>query len=141
MALGAYNIMKNLFRYTVVISTVLFVMLWLLPYFDYLWLSEEQLNLALADGYGSYIPNHPLIYWSLFVAWFTISVGLFFFVTVARTAFFALLVITVLADFFWGFRVLPPISASISVIVTLSDGAILTMAYFTSVSNYFVKDT
>jgi len=47
-------------------------------------------------------------------------------------------VVTVVAGFFGGFVVLDPVSASIGNIITLSDGAIIAMAYLTSVSNKFV---
>lgn len=133
--------MRNLFRYVVAISTILFVVLWILPYFHYLWLTEEELNLAAAQGYGSYIPGHPLIYWGLFAAWLAVSIGLFFFVAIARTAFVFLLVATAVANFFWGFWVMPPFSAGISGLVAVADGAIVTMIYLTSVSNHFVKRT
>ncbi|WP_074870823.1 hypothetical protein [Atopomonas hussainii] len=133
--------MKSIFRYIVAISTALFVVLWLLPFFDYLWLSPDELNLASADGFGSYIPSHIAIYWGLFIAWFINSIGLFFFSRIARTSFLILLVATTIASFFSGFSVMTPLSAGISSIVMLSDGAIITMAYLTSVSKYFVEST
>lgn len=133
--------MKNLFRYIVAISTLLFLILWLLPFFDYLWLSEEELSLLAATGYGSYIPNHPVIFWGLFVSWVAASLGLFFFIPFARTAFLVLVVVSSIANFFWGFRVDTPLSIGIAGLVALSDGAIIAMAYLTSVSSYFEKST
>jgi hypothetical protein len=133
--------MKSLFRYIVAISTALFVVLWLLPFFDYMWLSPDELDLAAAAGFGSYIPSHIAIYWSLFIAWLIISIGLFFFSRIARTSFVILLVATTIAGFFSGFSVLTPLSAGISGIVILSDGVIITMAYLTSVSKYFSEST
>ena len=131
--------MERLFRYIVAISTVSFLVLWLIPYFDYLWLSQEELRLVSVDTYGSYIPNHPLIYWGLFVIWLALSLGLFFYVRAARIGFFIMIIIAVLASFFWGFRVYLPIEVVLSMIVTLSDGAILVMAYLTSVSRKFER--
>ncbi len=96
--------MEKLFRYIVVISTVLFVVFWLLPYFDYLWLTEDELQLVSVDTYGSYIPNHPLIYCGLFAVWLALSIGLFFYVNVARTGFFVMTIFVTLANFFWGER-------------------------------------
>jgi hypothetical protein len=139
--LGALQNMKSLFRYIVAISTALFVVLWLLPFFDYLWLSPDELDLAAAAGFGSYIPSHIAIYWSLFIAWLATSIGLFFFFPIARTSFLILLVVTAIASFFSGFSVMTPLSAGISGIVILSDGIIITMAYFTSVSKHFMEST
>ena len=79
--------MDKIFRWIIVISTLLFIIAWLLPYYDYLWLSDEQLDLLSYDGSGSSIPSSPLIYWGWFFTWLTISVCLFFFVPIARKVF------------------------------------------------------
>lgn len=129
--------MERLFRYIVVISTLLFAIIYILPFYDYLWLNDEQLYLAAFDAWGSVIPNNIYVYWSLFFIWLAISVGLFFFIPIARTAFVIMLVATTIASLFWGFLVLPPISATLFNIVAMSDGAILVMLYLTSVSRRF----
>jgi hypothetical protein len=133
--------MIKLFRYVVVISTILMVVYWLLPFVDHLWLKEEELNLAGYDGWGASIPNNPIIYWGLFTIWLTISVSLFFLVPIARSAFVAMQVITLTASFFWGFMVLPPISATVGNIVAVSDGVLLAMLFLTSVGKEFEKST
>ena len=133
--------MKAIFRNLVAISTALFVFLWLVPFFDYHWLNEEELTILSASGYGSLIPESQLLYWFLFVAWIVISIGLWLFIDVARTAYLYLLVATSVASFFWGFNIFTPYENGIQNIVTLSDGAILVMAYFTSINNEFSNDS
>ena len=129
----------KLFRRLVVISTILFVILWMMPYVDYNWLSKDEARLANSDGYGSYIPKTPVIYLANFIVWLMLSVGLFFYMPIARTGFLVCIVVSLVADFFWGFKVYAPYEVALSGIVTLSDGAILVMAYLTSVSDKFEK--
>ena len=133
--------MATLFRYLVVISSVLFVAYWSLPYVDYNWLTEEELRLIGADGYGSIFPISLFIYWSMFVIWLTLSIGLFFYVRIARTGFLVFIIVSTCASFFWGFRVLAPYEIVIGNIIGFSDGAILAMAYFTSVDSKFSNES
>ena len=133
--------MIKLFRYIVVISTILMVVYWMLPFVDYLWLTGEELKLARYDGWGASIPNHPLIYWGVFTIWLAISVGLFFLVPIARPAFLIMQVATIVASLFWGFMVLPTVSATVGNIVAVSDGVLLAMLFLTSVGKEFEKST
>jgi hypothetical protein len=129
--------MVRLFRALVLISTVLFVVIGIMPFLNHLWLTPDQLHVLSYDGAGSLIPAHPMLYWGQLVLWTAISIGLFFFLSVARTAFLVLNVITIVATFFWGFRIIPPEAAGLGGIVQMADGAILMMAYFTSVAERF----
>lgn len=131
--------MRRLFRWLVAISTGLFVLTWLLPFFDYHWLNAEELDILSWSGYGTILPSNDVIYWVLFIAWLIISVGLWFFISIARKAFLFLIIATSIASFFWGFNIHTPIENGIRNIVLMTDGAILVMAYFTSISNEFSK--
>lgn len=131
--------MENIFRIIIASSTILFIILCFLPYFDYFWLSDEELQILSYDGWGSELPNNLFFIWGLFLTWISISIGLFFFVPIARTAFLILLVFSVILTFFWGIRIHTPLSVLLSGIISMSDGAILIMLYFTSVSSKFSK--
>ncbi|MCW8826205.1 MAG: hypothetical protein OQK78_07250, partial [Gammaproteobacteria bacterium] len=126
--------MEKLFRYIVVISTVLFVFLHILPFIDHMWLTEKELDLAAYDAWGANLPTNIYFYWGNLSVWVTIFIGLFFYIPVSRTAFVIMLVLTSIASFFYGFSVLPAISATVGNIVTMTDGALLVMLYLTSVS-------
>lgn len=117
------------------------VVYWLLPIVDHLWLTEEELNLARYDSWGASIPSHPIIYWGFFTIWLVISLGLFFLIPIARTAFLVMQVVTIVASFFWGFMVLPPISATVGNVVAVSDGVLLAMLFLTSVGREFETST
>jgi len=131
--------MGKLFRYIIVFSTTLVVIFWVLPFVDYLWLNEEQLEFARYDTWGSSLPSNAIIYWGLLSIWLLIALGLFLFVPIARTAFVVMQLITIFASFFWGFLVLPPVSVVISNMIGLSDGVILAMLFLTSISKKFEK--
>jgi len=133
--------MNKLFRYIVAISTVLFIVTWFLPYYDYMWLTEEELNLANANMANSYIPNTATFFWVQSIIWVAVSIGLFLYIPIARTAFLILMVLSFIAVFFSGFYVMPPLQAGINSIIGLSDGVILSMAYLTSVAKCFEKNT
>ncbi len=129
--------MEKPFRFLVATSVLLVVAYWLLPYVDAAWLPEDELKLLQADGYKSLIPRHPLVYWGLFSAWIFLSIGLLFFMKIARTAYFGLLVLMSLADPFFGYLVLSPIEAMLNNILAVAHGAILAIAYLTSVDARF----
>jgi len=133
--------MNKLFRYIVAISTLLFIVSWFLPYYDYMWLTEEELNLANANMVNSYIPNTATFFWVQSIIWVVISIGLFLFIPIARTAFLILMALSIIAVFFSGFYVMPPFQGGINTIIGLCDGVILTMAYLTSVAKCFEKNT
>lgn len=131
--------MERLFKAIVAGSTVLFVIFWLLPFIDSLWLTDPEIRLLRADSLGSVIPNSPFIYWGMFSLWLLLSVGLFLYVRAARTGFLVMLILVSVANLFWGFRVFSPLGITLSYIITLCDGAIVTMAYLTSINEKFSK--
>ena len=131
--------MDKIFRTIVVTSAILFLIVTLLPFIDYLWLTNDQLELLAYDGWDSIIPNNQFIYWLLTIIWLIISVGLFFFIRIARTAFLIMQITVFIASFFWGIRISSPEVTAINGLIAISDGAILVMAYLTSVARCFEK--
>jgi hypothetical protein len=129
--------MEKLFRYFVATSILLTIAYWLIPYVDISWLPEDELRLLQADGYKALIPRHPAIYWGLFFVWIFTLIGLLFFKKIARTAYFGLFVLMTLAEPFFGYLVLSPIEAMIDNILAVAQGAILAMAYLTTVGARF----
>ena len=66
-----------------------------------------------------------------------VSIGLLVRVKILRCVYFIGLIVFGIAGFFWGFSVLSPIEAGIGNILSVLDGIIISMAYFTSVANSF----
>ncbi len=131
--------MEKLFRLLVVSSIVILVVMWTIPYIDYMWLSEDELKLLDANGYGAYIPNGPLVYWGLFVVWLLLSIGLFFYSNMARIVFFVLIITTSMMEFFWGVRVFMSYEIMLNNTIAMLDGAIIAIMYLTSVRNKFIE--
>ncbi len=136
--------MINLYRYLIVISVLLYVIFWLLPYFDYIWLNQEELSLASYNNFSSYI-NHGImksLSWVVFFVWMFIYLGLFFFIKIARSLFFMILIVeNTIFNLLFGFSILPPISSFIGSFLGTIDGFVLAILYLTSVNKKFEKTT
>lgn len=128
---------ERLFRVLVVISTLLTVILYLLPVGDHLWLTDEQLAVASWSGWGAKVPDGEIIYWTWFSIWMTTNLGLYFYKHIARTAFAILLPFSALYQLFDGIQVLPPIDSAVASLVGTIDGVLLAIAYLTGVSRRF----
>ena len=129
--------MEKLFRYLVVCTTLLYILYWCLPYFDYHWMSNEEIDLANYNTWGAILPNHLIIHWGIFISWVLVSIGLFFFIPIARILFVIMQVTTTVLSLFMGYLILPPFNAALAEVVVLLDGVILAMLYLTSVSTKF----
>lgn len=129
--------MDKLFNSIVLVALATTVIFWVIPVIDHLWLSEQELRLLSVSGWQSILPNNQFTYWSMLTLWIVVSVGLIMRIRIFRTIYLISLVTTIIANFLWGYLVLSPIEASISNILGILDGVILTMAYFTSVGTTF----
>jgi len=133
--------MESVFRYLVVIAAVLSTIFWAMPYFDYMWFSNEQLYLLDQNGLGATIPGSEVTYWGTLFVWLILSVGLFYFNRFARVSFIAFYALSLVLGLFYGVQVLTPYESTISTLIGLADGAIITMAYLTSISGKFENDS
>jgi hypothetical protein len=73
----------------------------------------------------------------VFIAWLVLSVGLLLYIRIARTSFLVFIVAFGIANFFWGFKVFAPYEVAVGNFIGLFQGAILALAYLTSVSDKF----
>ncbi|WP_445358550.1 hypothetical protein [Microbulbifer sp. ANSA005] len=133
--------MGSLFRILVVAGALLAIVFWSMPFIDYMWLSNDELQILDLGGFGSKLPQSEAYYWFTLLLWLVISAGLYFYKKNARTAFVVCLIVFTFAGLFAGLfdgiMVLSPIEAALSSIITLSDGAIIAIMYFTSVNAKF----
>jgi len=110
-----------------------------MPYYDYLWLSQYEIDFLSNNGAEAVVVM-PEIVWHLFMlSWVASSIGLFFFINFARKAFIALVIFTALLNPFLGWQVFSPFDAAVVSILNMIDGALIVMAYFTSISVNFNK--
>ena len=129
--------MGRIFNTLVLVALALTVVFWVIPKIDYLWLNEVELNLLKSNGQNSILPNTPIIYWSILGLWIFISIGLLKRVKYFRAIYVVILIATCIASFLWGYVVLSPLEAGIVNLLGMLDGAILTLAFFTSVGKSF----
>jgi hypothetical protein len=125
------------YRALLIVSTIGFLILWFLPYTNYSNSSEYELSLLSGNSYESILPNNDLIYWSLFAIWMILSIGLYFYKKIARALFLIMIIVTSLANFFWGYRVFTPLEAGLVNAISISDGAILVLVYFSALNSRF----
>lgn len=129
--------MIAIFRLLVVIQALITAVYWLLPYFDYHWLSVEELLVLEGSGTGAVFIASSFFAWATFAVWMALSLGLYFFARFAREAF----VVFYLANFslalFMGIQVLTPLEQVVLGILQVGDGMLIAVAYFTSVSQKF----
>jgi hypothetical protein len=129
--------MESIYRILVVGGALLAIVFWSMPFIDYMWYSNEELQILYLGGFGSKLPASQIYYWGTLILWLAISVGLFFYNKIARTAFVVSLIYFLVVGLFDGILVLSPIEAALSQIITLSDGALLVIMYLTSINAKF----
>ncbi len=129
--------MESIYRILVVGGALLAIVFWSMPFIDYMWYSNEELQILDLGGFGSKLPASQIYYWGTLILWLAISVGLFFYNKIARTAFVVSLIYFLVVGLFDGILVLSPIEAALSQIITLSDGALLVIMYLTSINAKF----
>ena len=128
--------MNKFFRILVLISICAYSIYMLLPYFWHLIHSDEIIGILELNGYKEYF-NFYYILNIIFALTIVASFGLLFYKKWARTLFSGLILITIILVPFTGFSVATGFESSLGMVNTLSNGAILYMAYFSSVSNDF----
>ena len=131
--------MNKFFKNLVLVCIVTTVIFNILPYFWHLIHPEETLNLLLINGFKEYI-NFYYINNALAVINILALIGLLFFKKWSRTLFFTVTCISILLGPFQGFSITAGYETSIGYISVLCEGAILYMAYFSSVASEFNKN-
>lgn len=133
--------MESIFRPIVLFSIVITIIFWFMPYFDFIWLSEPEIDLLVQSGLGSKLPYSDLYYWGTLFVWLVISFGLYFYVRLAKYAFIAFYVLSILITPLNGIHVFTGFEMLLSSLLGLTDGIILAMLLFTSVGTRFAKNS
>jgi hypothetical protein len=129
--------MNRIFRIIIVISLAILCLKWILPFFDYLWLDQTDLDLLNWSGHKSMITISPLIYWIMFAIWILLSLGMFFYNKLARTLFVAYLVVSFMLIPVFGYSVQSPLYLFLSGAESMLDGALIAIAFLTTVDSKF----
>lgn len=133
--------MESIFRNLVLITIPLTVAGWVMPYIDYLWLSQNQMDLLNQSGFDAVIPANDFIYWFTLLVWVAVSLGLYFYVKIAKPMFFIIWAASLVLTLFYGTQVTTPFENIIFSLLTLADGIIIAMLLFTSIGEKFAKNS
>jgi len=129
--------MTNLFRASLVTSVIIFVFYYWMPSFGMY--SGEFAELRQWDGWDAALPPLPTLNVALFVASVVVPILMYFFIPWSRAAFLLLAVCYCLLSLGWGVRISAPLENFLTQVVAMLNGAILAMAYFSPISDRFVK--
>ena len=124
-----------MFRYLVLGNAALFILYVVLPMLGIIELEQQEYDLLSYSGYGGSIPE--IVGWVQLILWLVSAVGLYLFQNWARTLFLVLIVFDAFSIFLGGYVVLMPLEAFMANLIAIADGAILVLAYFTTVSKEF----
>ena len=129
--------MNNIFR-LLVISAMLFYVLWFCaPYLDSYIKDPNVQDLLLWHGYGAIIKPTDIEAYVWLLVYGLLSIGLVYFKAWARTAFLVVTVLAVTLILASGMTIHTVYEQILLQIVTLLDGAIIAMAYFSKLKDEF----
>ena len=134
--------MLILFRSLILISLISYVIYWTLPFYDYQWMNDIELDALNYHGYNSIIPSSNIINmipWTIFVLWIISYIGIFLYINMFRHLFFILFIMDIMLVPFWGLGVFPSSSLFFINITISTTGALLIMLYCTTVGDKFQK--
>jgi hypothetical protein len=129
--------MKNIFTGLVVITLIAYVVWFCMPLlWEYLY-EGDVLNALSWNGYGSQINTNGPIPYIFLVAYGVICIGLINFKRWARTGYVIFTILSILITPFLGLSVQWGIESFLSYVISLGDGAIIAMLFFTNLSDKF----
>lgn len=129
--------MKTSFKNIVLISYILYVICFFLPFFDEYLLDQSELDALSWIGYGSIIPLDNVISFFFFIAYTTLALGLIYFKPWAKALFTMTVMLSIIATFISGIAVHTAIEETLIYITLLADGAILSMLYLSEIKLEF----
>ena len=127
----------GLLNLILIISLMLTVIYWLLPYIEHRWMSQSELMIMSYSGFSSKVQLPNWFYWSLGAVWCLINIGLIYRKRFCRKLFVIMMIIAFIMVLFDGYGVEPPWSLFIGNVLGFLDGMILVMIYLTSAANEF----
>lgn len=139
MILRLVDSVNRVFRILVAAAFLLHAVLWLGPLIEHPWLKGFDVWLLDFDGSGAVVPYNPILYWCLFSSRLLVLTGLFFYVAAARSCLVLLTIASIVLSITWGIRVLTPYEVALSELLSVVDGTLIAMAYWSPVSEEFAR--
>ena len=130
----------RLFQRMIIASFVLVIVLFVSPYLP-IPVAEEQLAFRSGAGAGALALDAAFpIYYLLQVFWILSAIGMYFFKWWGRLLFAGAYLLGAIQTLISGLEVNLPWESVVTMIATLLDGAILTLAFLPPLSTYFERD-
>lgn len=89
------------------------------------------------SGFGAVLILPPVVYWATVALWIAATIGVYFFIPAARLLYTCLVGLTLFSSLIGGMHVSLPVEAFLLTIATLSDGAVLVLAYWSPLRKQF----
>ena len=129
--------MDKLYRFLIVFGLVGYIIWFFQPYNVPEIYDGEVFNMLSGAGYGSVDINWDAISYISLVLYIFSAVGMWFYVNWARNLFLILTITSVVLTAIGGVSVATSIDSTLGYLTSLADGALLFMAYFSSISEKY----
>ena len=131
--------MKTIFRALIILTVLIYVIFIAKPYFDSSFHSKDLLDLLAWNGFEALVFLPEWANWIITLIWLPISLGMYCFNKQSRLAYLIAAVFFTLSLPLFGTQVFTGTEIMLYQLIATLDGIILTMAYFTSISDEFTK--
>jgi len=129
--------MDKLYKFLIVFGSAGYIIWFFQPYNILEIYDLEVFDILSMAGYGSLDINWNAISYITLSLYLFSAVGMWFYINWARNLFLIITVVTVVMTATGGVSVETSIDATLSYLISLSDGALLFMCYFSSVSEKY----
>jgi len=129
--------MKNIFRALIIFSIFIYAFFVAKQYFDSSFHSKETLDLLSWNGFEALLTMPSWLTWLTVLIWLPVSIGIYYFNRMARTAYLVLAITFTVTLPLFGMHVYTGTDMMLYQLTAILDGIILTMAYLTSISAHF----
>lgn len=132
--------MRRLFRTLLVASLLLYVGWVASYYYAFVLFSEDVAKVVVHNGAEAWVYLPEGLFWILPVLWLIATIGMWQFSQGARGFFVALTLASIALSVVSGISIQSGPQAAVAQVINLIDGAILAMAFFTSLDSEFRKN-
>jgi len=129
----------SIYRILIVVSTAIFVVFYWLPYFDSPLYTVDMNELRKWDGLDAAVEVTLTVQVGLFAMGLAAPLLMYFFIVGSREIFLLTTLTFAAANIGFGARVLMPLDMFLGGLVNIADGAILAIAYLTSLSERWAQ--
>ena len=129
--------MTKIFRLLILAAALSFCMSLLSNIYHLRELDQNELDILSWVAYGTMIDAPVWFYTLTTFLWIPVFIGTYFFISIARTTYLVLIIVYTLCIPFTGMFIATGTQMLFVDVSSTLDGAILAMAYFTSVSGKF----